>query len=807
VTAPVENKNEISSLVEGIFSSLPVIFSYGTYYAPKGIMQPFHITKFFVTREKREAFKTATKKHGFFIIAFKKNKIHSKEIKSTEDIYRKGILVKCMDTILELDNSGLFHQKITTESLSSVIMSHFYDEVEITKYDPKTLSVGCRIVSLEPLRSEKEKEYKKKILDLIDRVLVKTKSNVSRVNDFSSIEVFEELLNSVFSYLVLSGFLAGESSYEKVREYFESDSLRERSEYIIENLEECYYSTYLAPFPIPLNKSGSSGMTAVRKNDKARFYRDFIQGIENISDDIRKELLDKVAHLENLKKDSSTRAELVEYLNTITSIPWDEYADTTFDLEVARKKLDEMQFGVEKAKERLIEYLALNLNSKENRKGALLCLIGPPGVGKTHFAQSVAKAIGRKYSKISLGGIDDVTILRGMRKGWIGAEPGQIIKTLTRTKSMNPVLALDEIDKIEGLRADQIKAALMEILDPIQNTEFRDAYLDIPVDISGVLFIATANYLSKIPVFLRDRIELLEIEGYTPNEKEQIAKHFLIPKIFNEYNIEKKELKFNDSAIDDVIDNNRRDAGMRGVEKDLRKISRRFLVNKFRDQNASSDYSLTVRKEDVDKYVDVNPPEEFNPNEKKVGVINILWVSSSLDTILYGGRGAIQVNIVPGKGKHVVTGSLMDVFKESIDVAIGFIRSNCDLFDIPEDFFDTHDLLLHAPSTAQKKEGPSAGQALVLCMLSAIKNLPIDQGYGFTGEVDLNGNVLEIGGLKSKIVGGFQSGIESFIVPYANKIDFERDVDKKTKEMIKIHFVKNVFDSLKILFPDLKIKK
>jgi ATP-dependent Lon protease len=401
--------------------------------------------------------------------------------------------------------------------------------------------------------------------------------------------------------------------------------------------------------------------------------------------------------------------------------------------------------------------------------------------------------------------------LRGQRKGWVGAEPGQMIKALIRAKSSNPVIVLDEIDKICGSQASQIQAALLEILDPNQNREFRDAYLDVPVDLSKVMFIATANYVGGISLPLWNRMEVIRIEPYTPEEKQTIAKTFIMPELYQNSGITPEELNIDDEVIAKIINAFKYDAGMRRISQTLNTIIQKYLVEKLRGALSSpkdgDTYRITLTN--IESYAPhlETPEAQFDPSVSVIGQVNVLFVNvDGSNSILGGGNSFLQVRVFSGSGKKIFTGNLSNVIKETIEVDIGYIHSHLAEFGIAEDYFNTHDIHLHQPELALHKDGPSAGLATTIGLLSAIKNLPVPQNIGMTGEMDLSGNAMIIGGVKGKVTGSFHRGITRFVLPQANKLEFDRDVPDDVKQNIEVHFISNISEAIPVFFPDWKIE-
>ncbi len=466
------------------------------------------------------------------------------------------------------------------------------------------------------------------------------------------------------------------------------------------------------------------------------------------------------------------------YIEWVLSLPWSTTSQDKLDVTEARSVLDADHYGLEKPKERIVEYLAVQQLRGEIGKGPVLCLVGPPGVGKTSLAKSVAKALGRKFVRISLGGVRDEAEIRGHRRTYVGALPGKIIAALKRAGTSNPVLLLDEIDKMsQDFRGDPA-SALLEVLDPEQHHAFVDHYIDLDYDLSKVLFITTANNLPNIPWPLQDRLEILELGGYTEHDKLQIAKQYLIVRQLEETGLGKAaEVKFNDEAVQTVIRSYTREAGVRNLERQLgavlRKLGTQHLLAKEGKQK--SGYKVTAKQ-----VIELLGPEKFRKNDAegqdRVGVTNGLAVTATGGDLLL-----VEVALVPGKGKMTVTGKLGDVMKESVEAAMTYVRSRAHLLGLGRDFSSKIDVHVHFPEGAIPKDGPSAGIAIATALCSAVTQIPARHDVAMTGEITLRGRVLPIGGLKEKIIAAHRSGIKRVIIPRDN----ERDLPEIPKDVLK----------------------
>jgi len=476
------------------------------------------------------------------------------------------------------------------------------------------------------------------------------------------------------------------------------------------------------------------------------------------------------------------------YLDLLSELPWAKKTKEKIDLKEAEKILNEDHYGLPKVKERILEYLAVQ-KQVGKLKGPILCLVGPPGTGKTSVGQSIARALGRKFARVSLGGLRDEAEIRGHRRTYVGAMPGRLIQGIQTAKVKNPVFMLDEIDKVGSDFRGDPSSALLEALDPQQNHAFSDHYLEVTFDLSDVLFIATANRLDTIPPALRDRLEIIEFPGYTELEKFHIAKNFLLPRLFKDHGLKKRSLTFQDSAVMDVIRNHTREAGVRELERQLatviRKITRKLV-------ESASTKTIIVGKEAVETYLGpIKFTYDVAEQKDEIGrATGLAWTPVGGDLI------NIEAIRMPGTGKLILTGQLGIVMKESAQAALSWARAYAARNGVKEDLHK-EDIHLHAPSGGVKKEGPSAGIAITTTLVSLFLKRPVRKEVAMTGEVTLRGKVLGIGGLKEKVLAAHRAGIKTVIAPFENKKDLI-DIPKEVQRDIKFHFVKTMDEVLKI---------
>jgi len=484
----------------------------------------------------------------------------------------------------------------------------------------------------------------------------------------------------------------------------------------------------------------------------------------------------------------------LNYVELLLELPWNEFSKDNFDLKKARRILDADHFGLEKVKKRILEYLAV-LKLKGDMKSPILCLYGPPGVGKTSLGKSIAEAVDRKYVRMSLGGLHDEAELRGHRKTYIGAMPGRIIQSLKKAETSNPVFVLDEIDKIGNDFRGDPSSALLEILDPEQNSTFHDNYVDLDYDLSKIMFIATANRLDTIQPALLDRMEIIEINGYTQEEKIEIAKKFLIPKQRKSHGIKAKEFKLSDENLAKIVDEYTRESGVRGLEKQIASLARyraKQIVNE-------EEYDVSMKKEIILKVLGSRRIEkEIYQEDQGAGVVTGLAWTSVGGEILY-----VESTLTRGKGKLTLTGQLGDVMKESAVTASTFLKANCEYLGIDHKLFDNYDIHIHFPAGAVPKDGPSAGITILTSLASLFTQRKIKSKMAMTGEITLRGKVLPVGGIKEKILAAKRAGIDHIILSESNRKDVD-DIEPKYLEGLEFHYVKSMLEVLdKALMSDL----
>lgn len=489
-------------------------------------------------------------------------------------------------------------------------------------------------------------------------------------------------------------------------------------------------------------------------------------------DHVKETALKELNRYEKIPSSSAESSVIRNYIDWLVALPWTDETDDKLDLKEAGRLLDEEHHGLEKVKERILEYLAVQKLTK-SLKGPILCLAGPPGVGKTSLAKSIAKSLGRKFVRISLGGVRDESEIRGHRRTYVGAMPGRIIQGMKKAGKLNPVFLLDEIDKMSSDFRGDPSSAMLEVLDPEQNSSFSDHYIEETFDLSKVLFIATANNLATIPGPLRDRMEIINIAGYTEIEKLEIVKDHLLPKQIKEHGLKKSNLQLRDQAILDIIRYYTREAGVRSLERQLAAICRKAAKAIVAEERKR----ITVTEKNLQDFIGKRIFRYGQAEtEDQVGVVTgLAYTTVGGDTL------SIEVSLSPGKGKLILTGKLGDVMRESAQAAFSYVRSKTEELGIEPDFHEKYDIHIHVPEGAVPKDGPSAGITMATALVSALTGRAVSREVGMTGEITLRGRVLPIGGLKEKALGAHRAGLTTIIAPKDNEKDIE-DIPESVRE-------------------------
>lgn len=551
---------------------------------------------------------------------------------------------------------------------------------------------------------------------------------------------------------------------------------------------------------------GSKVKSKLDKSNKEYFLREQIKAIqEELGEDeesreankyvqqlrkfrLSKEVKEKAEYeLSRLRTSNSSEANNIRnYLDWLVAIPWNKSTKDSFNIKKAEEILDNEHYGLSEVKERILEYLAVKQYTK-SLKGPILCLVGPPGVGKSSIAESVAKSLNRKFVRISLGGIRDEAEIRGHRRTYIGAMPGRLIFALKEAKVNNPLILLDEIDKLSNDYKGNPADALLEVLDPKQNKTFRDSYMEVETDLSNVMFITTANSLDTIPLALLDRMEIIQVSGYTYDEKFNIAKNYLVKRVMDECKVENNAIKISDNAIKEIINGYTKESGVRDLERQINKVVRKSITELIKTNKKS----IIVSSSKLEKYL--GPAifkYEKEEKEDKVGVVTgLAWTAYGGDTL------PVEVAVMKGSGRLELTGQLGSVMQESAKAAYSYVRANVDKYDIPSEFYRKNDIHIHIPEGAVPKDGPSAGVTMVTALVSALSNKKVKSGVAMTGEVTLTGRVLPIGGVKEKCLAAHRIGIDTVILPKDNKKNV-KEIPSSIKGKLNLIFADRVEDVL-----------
>ena len=531
-------------------------------------------------------------------------------------------------------------------------------------------------------------------------------------------------------------------------------------------------------------------------HDEIDDYAERIMSL-GLNNETEEKLMREVDRLSKMSPSSQEAFVVRNYLDTILELPWNVYTKDKTDVVKARALLDKEHYGMSKVKDRIVENIAVRA-LQPDLKGQIICLVGPPGVGKTSIGKSIAKALGRNYARVSLGGIKDESDIRGHRKTYVGAMPGRIINAMKSAGSNNPLILLDEIDKMSNDMRGDPSSAMLEVLDSEQNTAFRDHYIEVPYDLSNVLFVTTANTTQTIDAPLLDRMEVIELTSYTREEKFHIAKKHLIPKQLKANGLKASMLKIADTAVYAIIDSYTKEAGVRKLERFIASLCRKAA----KEIVAGEAVKVTVSAKNIEKYLGVKKYLDDDLAKKaEIGVVNGLAWTSVGGVIM-----PLEAIVLDGKGTVEVTGSLGDVMKESAKIAVSYVRSVADRYGIDKDFYKNRDIHIHAPEGATPKDGPSAGVTMTTALVSALSGIPVRHDVAMTGEITLHGKVMPIGGLREKTMAAYKAGMKTVIIPKANKGDLE-EVDEVVKESLEFVYAENLTQVLETALVEKKIKK
>ncbi|MGG2064207.1 MULTISPECIES: endopeptidase La [unclassified Bacillus (in: firmicutes)] len=688
-----------------------------------------------------------------------------------DDIYKVGTLAK-VKQMLKLPNGTM---RILVEGLHRVEMTEFIEEDDV-------ITANVRTLMEEEEGDLEEKALMRTLIEYFEQY-IKLSKKVSDETFVTVVDVDEpgRLADLIASHLPLK--------MKQKQQILEIAAVKERLHTLISFIQDEKELLNLE------KKIGQQVKRSMERTQKEYFLREQMKAIQKelgdkegkggeveelrekieesgMPEETQQAALKELDRYEKLPASSAESGVIRNYIDWLLSLPWTEATEDRIDLMRAEKILNEEHYGLEKVKERVLEYLAVQ-KLTNSLKGPILCLVGPPGVGKTSLAKSIATSLNRNFVRVSLGGVRDESEIRGHRRTYVGAMPGRIIQGMKKAKTINPVFLLDEIDKMSNDFRGDPSAALLEVLDPEQNHNFSDHYIEEPYDLSKVMFIATANTLASIPGPLLDRMEIISIAGYTELEKVHIAREHLLPKQLKEHGLKKGNLQVRDEALLEIIRYYTREAGVRTLERQLAKVCRKaakIVVTEERKRVVVTEKNITeLLGKRVYRYGQAETKDQ-------VGMATgLAYTAAGGDTL------AIEVSVSPGKGKLILTGKLGDVMKESAQAAFSYIRSRAEELHIDPDFHEKHDIHIHVPEGAVPKDGPSAGITMATALISALTGIPVSKEVGMTGEITLRGRVLPIGGLKEKTLSAHRAGLTKIILPAENEKDLE-DIPESVKE-------------------------
>jgi ATP-dependent Lon protease len=700
------------------------------------------------------------------------------------------------------------HKVVRMPNQSLFVFAEGTERVQLREYTQLTPFMRCAVETVEDVGAEKSPETEalhRNVLTLFQQIV---SSSPTLSDELQTVAMNIDEPSRLVDFIASS--LPSLSTADK-QEVLETADVRVRLEKIHQHLAKEVEVQALR------NKIQSEVQDRVQQTQREYYLREQMKAIQKelgeqdettrdveelrqkieasgMPEEVKKEANKELTRLARMSPMAADYSVTRNYIEWLAVLPWAKSSGQQVDILKARDILDADHYDLQKVKDRILDYLSVR-RLKPSMKGPILCFVGPPGVGKTSLGKSIARALGRKFTRLSLGGVHDEAEIRGHRRTYIGALPGQIIQGIRRAETNDPVFMLDEVDKLgRDFRGDPA-SALLETLDPEQNNTFRDNYLDVPFDLSKVLFITTANQLDPIPDPLRDRMEIIELQGYTENEKVHIAERYLVPRQIEENGLTKEQIEFPEEAIRFVIRHYTREAGVRNLEREIGTICRK----QARRIAEGSEEKLTVTPETIQQMlggIKIRLDTEIAERTKRPGVaVGLAWTPTGGDILF------IEVNKMKGKGNFTMTGQIGQVMQESMQAALTYVRSNAAKLGINEDFFAAHDLHIHVPAGAIPKDGPSAGITMATAIVSLVSDRPVRPYTAMTGEITLSGNVLPIGGVKEKVLAAKRSGVHDILLPAENKMNVEEDLTPDQLEGVSFHYVKTIDEVLSIALP------
>lgn len=769
---------------EGMTSIMPVLPLRGL------VIFPGMLIHFDVAREKsvNALYSAMGSDQHIFVVAQKDPAI---DAPLKDDVFETGVVAKIVQLVKQPENmvrvviEGQYRAEIKEYNADGEFISAIVEPVKYIK-DKTT------VMNLALVRSVRNvfEEYLKYMPKMPSDILYKSQ-NAKNADDFSD--------------FIAANIQAGFESKQRI---LATKDVTERLEFILDFLTN---EVYLLKIERELTDKARAKIDESQKeymlreqlqiikgelgedepDDEIREYEEKIKELK-LPEEVETTLLKECAKLDKTPFMSQEATVIRTYLDTCLELPWNVYSEDDIDLKRVAESLDKNHYGLKKVKERFLEYLAVKKNAPD-MKGQIICLLGPPGVGKTSIAKSVAEAIGKKYARVALGGVRDEAEIRGHRRTYVGSMPGRIINAMKQAGTMNPLIVLDEIDKLASDYKGDPTSALLEVLDSEQNNTFTDHYIDLPFDLSDVMFVTTANDYSTIPAPLRDRMEVIELQSYTLVDKINIAKKHLIPKQLKNCGLNAKDFKFTPKAVEMIINNYTKEAGVRNLERTIASVMRKSVYKKLTEDIEK----ITISNKDLEELLG---PAKYSDSEKsnkdEVGYVNgLAWTSVGGELL------PIEIAVMQGTGKIELTGSLGDVMKESAKTAVTCIRSHADELNIDPMFYSTKDIHIHAPEGAVPKDGPSAGITMATALYSALSNKKVRHDVAMTGEITLRGKVLPIGGLNEKSMAAYKNGVKTVIIPKENSRDLA-EIDEEVKNNVTFIPVSDIKEVLKIAVLD-----